>query len=623
MDDAKIDAALLSARNLRRDRSLVVTLKLIGLCRIGRAVALTSRDAGTVGAPFIIEGDGSTVVTGAIPMKPSAAERAPNLLSPEAKKNTVRLMLTARATKAFAAEASRSPFKATQGASVLILQDGRLLHLSRWPKTGYAQAAPLFLQTGPNIFPEFYAPPPKIRMWSQEHDLRMGGYWSWDWVYETFRVASIDPVTGILYPASRLQTPYAESSMLNYAALNAASEISEPGDYSIDTKNGEALVWPYGRDNLETVETPKLLEVLNSHDIRIQYLEFRGALDAAITISNSDRIDVSDSLVNDVGGTGVIVEGGNDDRVVRSVVADIGETGISLKGGDRATLSPGRHAVIDSIITRYGILNRTYRPGVHLFGVGLRVEGSLFDDAPFGAIMFEGNDHVIRGNEFSHVVREAGDSGTIYAGRNLSWRGNVIEDNYFHDIAPDIGPGRTPRGIYLDDFLSGNRIEGNVFYNVFYPVYIHGGSDNMITRNFFSCVQPYAILLHNDPQAWDREGLNLVPSAAAHRAGIENESLPMYLMRYPDISRGLSPEGYHPEHNKTVSNVVAGSGSFAIVGQAVGPLDPPVRIPALACDVRGPQLSAYLTKAIANFGVLLSDRRAALRNITYAHNFVQ
>lgn len=617
----KIDAAIARATDLRQsDQSATVVIRLSsGICRLDRPMILSRSNSGLPSRPFLIEGsqDGSTIVTGAFPMRPAEGRTWSPLLPEQAKKAGVQYLLSARAAAAFAKETPRGAVYPLQPASVMLLEGGRWLHPARWPKAGYAEAVADPRKKGPVVWPNFRVPDDKKRAWSLERELWLGGYWTYDWVYETLKVGAVDSSTGVVSTSAPLKTKYDEAAKLNYFVFNASSELTEPGEYVLDSRQGIATVWNYPDTEPQSVEAYSLVQVRDAHDIQIDHIQFRGALDTAIVIANSDRIAIKNCLVRGVGKTAIRIEAGQDDTIARTVIADIGETAVVIQGGDRATLKPSGHALVDSIVARYGTLTRTYRPAVSMSGVAVRVQGSLFEDSSFGAIMFEGNDHIIRENEFAHVVREAGDAGTIYAGRNVSWRGNQIERNFFHDIAPDIGPGRSPRGVYLDDFVSGNEVKENVFYNVTSPVYIHGGSDTNITRNFFACVKPNAFFFHSDPNAWNRQGLGQQMVEAARRAGIPLSSLELYRKRYPGLDRALSPEGYIARNNKTLGNIVAGRGDFAVLGNIEEPFDAPDRISALSCAVAPSERAGYLANAIAPFGLTLADRRTALRDLPY------
>lgn len=101
------------------------------------------------------------------------------------------------------------------------------------------------------------------------------------------------------------------------------------------------------------------------------------------------------------------------------------------------------------------------------------------------AIRLMGNDNVIEYNEIFNVLTDVDDSGAIYAYRTKTNRGNVIENNYLHDLKSFIN--NTSHGIYavyLDDMFDGAKINGNIFEDIDgFGVFINGGRDNKITNN--------------------------------------------------------------------------------------------------------------------------------------------
>src|SRR5207302_1580491 len=85
------------------------------------------------------------------------------------------------------------------------------------------------------------------------------------------------------------------------------------------------------------------------------------------------------------------------------------------------------------------------------------------------------------------------ESGCIHGlGRDWTKRGNVVQLNFLHDSG---GYGRNAEteawrspfdtwGVYLDEWLSGVKVHGNVIAHTYFGgVGIHGGRDNVIENN--------------------------------------------------------------------------------------------------------------------------------------------
>ncbi len=176
--------------------------------------------------------------------------------------------------------------------------------------------------------------------------------------------------------------------------------------------------------------------------------------------------------------------GGRNNGVVACDIYDTGAGGISIIGGDRNNLVPAGNYAENNHIFNYARLIRTYTAAVSLNGVGNKAINNVIHDAPHLAIRFRGNDLLIENNEIYNVCTETADAGVIYSPRDWTYRGNVIKNNFIHDIPTLSGLGSY--AIYLDDMMSSADITGNIFYNIAnYAFLIGGGRDNNIENNIF------------------------------------------------------------------------------------------------------------------------------------------
>lgn len=614
----KITKAIERASQIRAANSNAdVTIKFSpGVCRLDEPVILDQKNSGSFLHPIVFEGasNGETIITGAFKMMALRKDFLPADLPLSSKKIATPYQLSKRARVAFAAERPRGAYYPSTTAAIILLQNDHWLTLGRWPKESYIQTNAVPRMNGPIVWPTFYVPKDKIGSWSREKDLWLGGYWAQDFAYETLKVASIDKTRGLVKTKGPLSTEYDEAPSLNYFVFNATSELTAPGEYTVDSKAGIATIVKYAGAEPESVETQNLIELHNAHDIQFRHIQLRGALDTIFSAKDSSRITIEDCLISISGRTGIRIDQGFGNIIARTVITKIGETAVVLKGGNRTTLTPAKDILRDSIVTNYGLLTRTYRPALLIDGVGMQVKGSLFENGPFDAIMIKGNNNVVQRNEFFHVVREAGDAGAIYLGRNLSWRGNVIEENYFHDIRSDILAGRTPRGVYLDDFVSGNRVKKNIFYHVTYPVFIHGGSDNSVTHNLFVCSEKDSIFIHNDPKAWKHQGFNVSINEEIRKMGIPTSSMQLYRKEYPGIDRSITARGYEPRNNNTSGNIVAGDGNFGSLGKLFKPFAAIKHIGAIPCDVPTQDKVKIAAKKEMLF---FADQQSALSDLPY------
>ncbi|MCB1510614.1 MAG: right-handed parallel beta-helix repeat-containing protein, partial [Hyphomicrobiaceae bacterium] len=261
------------------------------------------------------------------------------------------------------------------------------------------------------------------------------------------------------------------------------------------------------------------------------------------------------------GGRGIVFAGARASGVVRSQLSDLGEGGITLAGGDRAKLAAARLFAIDNRIVRFARLGRTYKAAVHLEGVGNSAVGNYIAEAPHLAIEIHGNDHEVRLNEITAVVRETSDAGAVYTGRDVTARGTVIRHNFIHDIRA--APGFEVKGIYLDDFASGFAIRENVFLRVDQPVFIGGGSDNQVVRNVFVAASP-AIHIDARGLSWARPALRDPASAMRRRFFAMPVGGALWRQRYPALMRYQISIPHGPSGIVVADNIVAGGDALRL-----------------------------------------------------------
>jgi hypothetical protein len=95
---------------------------------------------------------------------------------------------------------------------------------------------------------------------------------------------------------------------------------------------------------------------------------------------------------------------------------------------------------------------------------------------------------VIERNEIFSVLLETGDCGAIYCGRDWTLFGNVIRQNFIHDL-----PGTAERwqnAVYLDDMASGITVEGNLIFRCNLGLLAGGGRHVRFRHNVLvDCAQ--------------------------------------------------------------------------------------------------------------------------------------
>ena len=183
-------------------------------------------------------------------------------------------------------------------------------------------------------------------------------------------------------------------------------------------------------------------------------------------------------------------------------------------------------------------------------------------NGPHSAIIFAGNNHLISDNEIYDVVTETADSGAIYAGRDWTTRGTVIQDNFIHDLGNPLQPQAT-MGIYLDDEICGIVIRRNVFSHVNNAVFIGGGRDNQVYDNLFANLSP-AIYIDSRGLSW-QNALVLDPNGVFQlELAAVNYTQPPYSTRYPTLPAILTNSPGAPLGNLLSQNIVINGTATAI-----------------------------------------------------------
>lgn len=431
-----------------------------------------------------------------------------------------------------------------------LYQGDERLHPARWPKQQFGNTI------APDPAPQdqdqlrISIPSDLFHRWKDEPNLWFAGYWTSDWAFETV------PVKTFANDSQTVKLPSLRSkgnirNNFRYFVENAFSELSEPGEYVLDSQRSDVIVIPKQEPGaFEVVKAEAMLDIVDAHDIVIENISFGKTLGTTIRIKDSENITIRNCFVGHSGNGGIRIDGGRNVKIEGCVIADIAETAVYISGGDRFSLKPSEHVIANSVIKDFGIRSRTYRPGIQLAGVGNRVEGCLISGAPHSALIVAGNDHVIAGNEITKVVQEAYDSGAIYMGRDWTERGTRIEGNFIHDVGGDNEQDRFVSGIYLDYQASGYLIRRNVFLRVWRAVAIQGGRDNVIEANAF-LITHAGIWLH-------KLGEGLRGGVLQQRLEAMPYQNSLWATRYPNLKTIVKDDPASPLNNAVSRNITVG-----------------------------------------------------------------
>ncbi|MFD0253806.1 hypothetical protein ACFVGX_23145 [Streptomyces sp. NPDC127113] len=319
-----------------------------------------------------------------------------------------------------------------------------------------------------------------------------------------------DMVRLLSWSEDRLYTKYPsmyipQDAWTKVKVLNVLSEMDTAGEYYIDRYDDNDVLYYRpeggtieGKDaTLQTFDKNFFL-LDGTQGVTLRGLAMTGSLVSGVQLLDAvgtlvDAVDISNVSMDAVriGRTTDTItampdyqslRGGHGNVVQNSYLHDLGGGGVLLGGGDRATLERGDNVARHNEIARFSKL-ATYTPAGYLYGVGNSFEYNYVHDAPHMAVQIMGNDMRVNHNHFYDVVKNAGDMGAVYAGRDFTYLGNEIAYNHFEKI------GGSNDALYMDDGASGVRFHHNVVNGSNSGVNFNSGHSNTANDNVFVGVQ--------------------------------------------------------------------------------------------------------------------------------------
>ncbi|WP_294596693.1 right-handed parallel beta-helix repeat-containing protein [uncultured Rikenella sp.] len=462
--------------------------------------------------------------------------------------------------------------------------DGRPLSVARWPNDSMAPIGKIHCTgdipreerygIGDPVF-EYAGERPA--QWKSVDGMWIGGYFAHGYADDMIPVQSIDTAAHTLTAA--LPTPYGfmtGAPWRRWFALNLLEEIDLPGEYVIDVPGGR--VYFLSPDNarlndiyISTLETP-MFAVENSRGVTLRGVTLEYSRGMGVYIEASDSVRVDSCVIRNLGHVGVCIgrgdtgsdreaagesassdgsprlvgtlqnrtyndvlfnrRAGTHNGISNSYICQTGAGGVNLGGGDRATLTPACNYVENCRIHDFNRIEKSYRPGIWIDGVGNRVSNCEIFDAPSMAILLHGNDHLIEYCDIHDVCREVDDQGAFYYGRDPSEQGNRMRYCYFHDFSSAHRVSAT----YHDDGACGMEVFGCVYFRSgTIPVLIGGGHDNVYRNNIFIDM-PMAVHIDNRMEGWGR-GMLDPDGVVDRRLRAVRYTEPPYATAYPELAR--------------------------------------------------------------------------------------
>lgn len=492
----------------------------------------------------------------------------------------------------------------SQNSYVELFVDNQPMHLSRWPNdkeiamgkiidTGSIPRDLDFSNRGAVMTYDSL----RISKWEESDDIWISGYFKHGYADDALRIKEIDRKKKTLTTDGPTLYGFGSGSPWNkYHFFNVKDEVDAEGEFYLDKKE-QKLYFMTKKNEINKLVLSELSEpffdIYQAKDLTISGITFECSRAPILTLVESENVDINNCVFRNSGNLAIMVgngiepfnlllhegigkptrkyvgslqqhlyadnsynrNGGTNNLIRNSKFYNLGAGAVSLGGGDRKTLTPGNNIVKNCVFHDNNRVERSYRPAVHLTGVGNKVLNSEIYNTPSMAILMHGNNHLIQNNYIHHACLEVEDQGAFYYGRNPSECGTEIKENIFAFI-PDT---YSTCAIYNDDGAGGLIVNDNIFYRAGkYGVLLGGGSDNNYRNNLFVDMQ-YGLHVDNRLQNWSKSLLKNYGLFEVRLKDINYNQSP-YIDQYPYLDDYLRYNG------KPRRNVVANS-SFVNVKQ--------------------------------------------------------
>ena len=567
--------AITRARQLRREQpELAIDIELqAGTYALERTLQIQAEDSGTADGPLRIRSapGNSAVLSGA--RRPNAfcsisSPAVRDRLSARQREHLVEVSMEALGIPPITAIEQRGQ------PPLELFHEGQRLPLARFPEQGWLQIEDV-PQDGPERLHEglerekrhrdvpigrhygrFLYPGERPQAWAFHDEILAHGYWTWDWSDSYQVVAAIDTRERAVHMAPPHHS-YGYTAKQRFAFYNIVEEVDAPGKWCFHRGSGRVYLWPVTNDPGElsvSVLRDPLISIAGAAHLCIEGIGFCESLGSGVRIDASTDVTVAGCTFTRLGDTAAVLDGTG--CQIRSCdFGDLSLGGITVTGGDRATLEPGNNRVDNNHIRDFSRWVRTYQHAIVVDGVGNVVSHNLMHDGPQEAIGFGGNEHLIEYNEIHTVTTETGDSGAIHTGRDWTWRGTVLRYNLIHGLA---GSGlHGAMGIYLDDFMSGTVLQGNIFCHAGRAAFIGGGRDNLVENNLFIACKAS---VHVDARgtSWAAYYFDGTYPVLFEAMDAMRYREPPYADRYPELLQLYDDDPAIPKNNRVRRNVSFG-----------------------------------------------------------------
>ncbi|EAX84838.1 hypothetical protein TVAG_248070 [Trichomonas vaginalis G3] len=399
----------------------------------------------------------------------------------------------------------------------------------------------------------------RIYTWKYHPNIMAFGYWNYRWSGSAQKVTRIDKSNQKVYLGNAGNSILAKQGD-GIFFYNILEEIRYPGDFYIDNETKILYFLPFGKINSKTEIflsnlTQAVIRSVNTHDIEIRDISIEATCYNGIEFYYCTNVTIDNVKVFNIGLNGLMLYGSNI-TLNNSLIHNTLNYGLIMSGGNRATLEKSNNLIYNCEFYYFGNLSRSSYPAILLVGVGHTVRNCLIYNGPQSGIIITGNDHLFEKNEMHHLLQEASDNGVIYLGNDYTFRGNILRNNYIHDV---FTPKPIIIGFYFDSCVRTALVTNNILYKVKSGLLVNGGRDYIVKNNVFIGSE-FALLTR---------AMCAMPGLAdVHKSLMKN---------YYNITGNPKVAGYLPPYSERYENITK-IDEFYKRGTVKTPLIPPSAI---------------------------------------------
>ncbi len=392
-----------------------------------------------------------------------------------------------------------SQFGNGQGNYGALAWNEHMLQLAQWPNRGYnlldkvVDIGPTlrWLKTSEKEAPYSYEKPTggkftikeetDFSLWKAElertWDIRQDGYLSIDWAKDPNQLARVSEngeiqlldatrygVGGVKYTKGYSKDNPKPKFLKNrrLVFLNVLCELDMPGEWYVDRLENKLYLWPVDQDienaTIAIPSGPKMLELKNTNYVKIEGIIFENGGEKVLNIDGGSHNEIAGCTFRNLQGMAATVNGTKNG--FRSCNFYNMNTCLSITGGDFKTLEKCNNYVVNCDFHDFKSMGYG---AISLVGCGMTFENNIVHQISSG-IWYSGFYIEFRNNEFFDVGWGMGDWNILYQGANIWCNGNIIENNFFHNMFGHPGIAHPIIAIRNDDGGSGTTYRSNVFY---------------------------------------------------------------------------------------------------------------------------------------------------------------